>query len=364
MNQKLIHKAGKCIYCGNEKRFSREHYLPECLGKFKGFETLDDRICKECNGHCGRQLEDQFCRAGDIGFLRYGLGIEGKKGGEKVNPFERGSSGSSPLKMKGKPSEQDGEIQLQLVKGSRDGRQVGIDYISQVILYAESGEVHHVLLTNMNEPEELKAKIEELNIGKLKQVNLIAPEADRERAEKITAIFPELPQTKWETLPMSGKTFTTTEFEVTDKYFRAVAKIAFHYVLKHFPHFRGDEEIFAGIRNFIFNGGPIEDYVTWSNKQIIEQIKNGYCPTTFGHVILARANDQLVWCRLQFFLGPDTVPLVYKVIIARNKPTLFYDITSGHQFSYYEKGVKDGFIGFMESLVWIHKAPAQAAEVS
>jgi hypothetical protein len=357
----LFPKSGKCIYCGNEKRFSKEHYLPECLGKFKGFETLDDRICKECNGHCGRQLEDQFCRAGEIGFLRYGLGIEGKKRKQEVNPFERGSSGSSPLKMKGQVSEQDGEIHLQLVKGSRQGRVVGVDYVPQVILYTESGEVHHVLLTNMNEPEQLGTKIEELQIGKLKQVNLIAPEADRDRAEKVTSIFPELARTEWENLPMSGKSFTRTEYEVTDRYFRAIAKIGFHYVLKHFRHFRGDEEMFTGIRNFIMNGGPIQDYVTWSNKQIIEQIKSGYCPVTFGHVILGRANEQLIWSRLQFFVGPDTIPQVFNVVIARNKPTLVYDITSGHQFFYYEEGVKDGFAGSMEKLVWIYKAPTQAA---
>lgn len=261
--------------------------------------------------------------------------------------------------MKGQLSEQDGEIHLQLVKGSRQGRLVGVDYIPQVILYAESGEIHHVLLTNMAEPEQLKAKIEELRIGKLKQVNVIAPEADRARVETITAIFPELIEAKWENLPTSGKAFTTTEYEVTDKYFRAIAKIGFHYILKHFPHFRGDEEIFAGIRNFIFNGGPIQDYVTWTNKQIIEQIKNGFTPVTFGHVILGRANKHLVWCKAQFFLGPNTIPLVYNIAIARNKPILIYDITSGHQFSYYEKGAKDGFAGFMDQLVWVYKAPDQ-----
>ena len=42
------------------RRFSRKNYLPEALGKFRGFKGLDDRICKECNGRCGREFEDQF----------------------------------------------------------------------------------------------------------------------------------------------------------------------------------------------------------------------------------------------------------------------------------------------------------------
>jgi len=155
----------------------------------------------------------------------------------------------------------------------------------------------------------------------------------------------------------ASKTFTTTEYEVTDKYFRAIAKIGFHDVLKHFRHFRGDEEIFTGIRNFIMNGGPIQNYVTWADKQIIEQFKHGYCPTTFGHVIMGRANEKFVWCKLQFFVGPDTLPLVYNVAIARNKPVLLYDLTSGHQFVYYENGPRDGFAGLMSELNWLYKAP-------
>jgi hypothetical protein len=117
--------------------------------------------------------------------------------------------------------------------------------------------------------------------------------------------------------------------------------------------------MFAGIRNFIMNGGNIQDFVTWSRKQIIE-IKEGYTPSTFAHVIHARANEQFVWSRLQFFIGPETIPLVYRVILGNNKPVLAYDITEGHSFCYYEDGNREGFVGVMDQLKWIHKAPAQA----
>jgi hypothetical protein len=356
---KRVIPIGECIYCGEEKEFSREHYLPECLGRFKNFETLDDRVCRECNNRIGRELEDQFCRAGEVGFLRYGLGIEGKKRKEAVNPFERGSSGSSPLMMKAKIPGQGEEVRLQLVKGTREGRTVHVDYIPQVILTTEAGETHHILLTNMTKPEELKEKIDALKIEKVKQINVVATADERELVEGLTSFLPEVKATEWEDLPMSGKTFTQTEYEVTDRYFRAIAKIAFHYALKHFRHFRGDEEMFEGIRNFIMNGGNIQDFVRWSKKQIVE-IKPGYSPSTFAHVIHARANEQFVWSRLQFFIGPQTIPLVYRVALAVNKPILSYDIMEGHSFCYYEEGIKDGFAGVMDQLLWIHKAPAQA----
>src|SRR5689334_16868560 len=68
-------KRGKCIYCGDEKELSREHYLPECLGRFENYETLDDRICTECNHKLGQLVDEQFCRGGQVGYFRTFLGI-------------------------------------------------------------------------------------------------------------------------------------------------------------------------------------------------------------------------------------------------------------------------------------------------
>jgi hypothetical protein len=40
----------------------------------------------------------------------------------------------------------------------------------------------------------------------------------------------------------------------TEKYFRGLAKIAFHYFLKHMEGFHGSEDAFSDIRNFIIDG--------------------------------------------------------------------------------------------------------------
>jgi len=166
-----------------------------------------------------------------------------------------------------------------------------------------------------------------------------------------------LPKTQWEPLPDTGVIYTSTEFEVDDRYFRAIAKIAFHYLIKHFRSFRGDEEMFGGIRNFIMKGGNISDYVTWSDKQIIE-IKEGYTLDGWGHLVIARANEHIMFSRLQFFIGPDCVPFVFRVALGRNKTSLIYDITSGHSFAYYKDGPKDGKVGVMDQLLWLHKSPS------
>src|SRR5436305_6548430 len=120
----------KCIYCSETKEMSDEHYLPECLGQFKGFETLDDRVCRDCNSLIGGS-EEQFCRASDIGFMRHRLGIRGKKKSKKVNPFFRGSAGMGPLEMYAFIPNQEYPVRVHL---KDDGL---IDYLPQIILVTD-----------------------------------------------------------------------------------------------------------------------------------------------------------------------------------------------------------------------------------
>jgi hypothetical protein len=354
--QKANLHLGTCIYCAEEKELSPEHYLPECLGKFENYETLNDRICYDCNHKCGRLVDEQFCRGGEIGYFRTLLGITGKKSHKtKVDLFQRGAAGASELRMKGTVPGANEEIRLQLTKSVQPDGTPGVDYMPQLIVTAESGDIHHILLGVMVETEQLQKKMEELNIGLPKQLNVIAQEADLERVEQLTSFLPVLEKTKWEPLPDQGVIYTTTEFEVDDRYFRAIAKIAFHYVLKHFRNFRGDEQIFAGIRSFIINGGNISDFVTWNDKQII-QIKEGYTPDGWAHLVLARANEHVIFSRLQFFLGPNCIPYIYTVALGHNQTQLIYNITAGHSFAYYKAGQKEGKVGVMDELLYIYKS--------
>ena len=47
------------------------------------------------------------------------------------------------------------------------------------------------------------------------------------------------------------KTRIAATFTVNDNYFRAIAKIAFHYFLKYFNQFSGNEKQFDGIKHII-----------------------------------------------------------------------------------------------------------------
>ena len=115
--------------------------MPEGLGRFQNYETLDDRICKGCNNKLGELVDEQFCRGGEIGYFRTLLGITGKKSHKtKVDLFQRGAAGASELRMKGTIPGTDDEIRLQLVKTLMADGTVGVDYMPQLIVTTASGE--------------------------------------------------------------------------------------------------------------------------------------------------------------------------------------------------------------------------------
>jgi hypothetical protein len=90
----------KCIYgCGRDAAI-QEHPLPAAFGSFKNYPALNDRVCADCNGKC--KIRAGFARRGE-GLFGMLLGIQGRKGNKKANPFYQGSAGASRLTMTGKP---------------------------------------------------------------------------------------------------------------------------------------------------------------------------------------------------------------------------------------------------------------------
>jgi hypothetical protein len=76
-----------CIYCNEREADAREHYLPQCLGRFINFEPLLDRLCQSCNEEIGSALEREFCRRSPEAVIRSLHWIEGQhRGGKNKRP--------------------------------------------------------------------------------------------------------------------------------------------------------------------------------------------------------------------------------------------------------------------------------------
>src|SRR5436309_6669011 len=108
-----------CIYPGPHSTMSEEHYLPAALGRFKGYEPLRDRLCRDCNKRIGDATEVQFLRAGPIAFFRWLVGNEGRDG-PLPTPFYRGAGGAPPLYMTGRPEGFDYDLLLEVERGSEN----------------------------------------------------------------------------------------------------------------------------------------------------------------------------------------------------------------------------------------------------
>lgn len=319
-----------CIYCESAD-VSVEHHLPRGLGNFKGYELLTERVCIRHNGICG-QLDEQLCRCGDAGFFRKFLALSGRSSHEEVNSFYRGSSRGGALEMWGINHETGEPKELELV---------GPDSVRDlrcVKLTAEDGSTYVIRITDGMTPAEFRQKVAALGIKFFKHANISAAP---EEIPWVESLFEGFTRGKTEWVQPKGPIQYgpfTIKFTVTDRYFRAIAKIGFHYFLTKFPRFWGDEPCFADIRDFIMNDCPVDKisrFVTESREQFLYQLRAGDRLSAWGHLIAVEANYTGFSAKVQLFVGPQSLSRVYTVRLGSNPSPIHYSEAYGDFFAYY-----------------------------
>jgi hypothetical protein len=330
-----------CIYCGATD-VTVEHHLPRALGNFKGYVPLADRVCQRCNGICG-QLDEQLCRSGSEAFFRKFLGVSGRSGHEDVNFFYRGSSRGGRLEMTGTNHDTGEEKELELV---------GPDSVRElrcVKLIAEDNSERTVTITDGMTPEDFRKRISALGIKFFKHAYISAAPEEIPWVESLFEGFKMEGRTEWS--QPSGPIMygpLTIKFTVTDRYFRAIAKIGFHYFLTKFPRFRGDEPFFADIRNFIIKDCPLDEvphHIKYSREPFVYQLRAGDRLSAWGHLICAQSDYNYFGAKIQLFVGPETRPNVYTVPLGKNPSPIHYSEAYGDFFAYYppeDRGDYDG----------------------
>jgi hypothetical protein len=94
---------------------------------------------------------------------------------------------------------------------------------------------------------------------------------------------------------------TRWTFQVNDHYFRALAKIVFHYYLLRTNRVSGDEECFKPIRNFILNGGNYEEFVN-TPRIFFPQSKE--ISTGWWHLLASSEKNGIAIGYVRLFIGP------------------------------------------------------------
>lgn len=306
--------------------------------------SLDDRVCEACNAKLGK-LDEQLCKSGIESFFRQFLGVQGRKSHRQLNPFYRGSSGGGRLEMKAVHPDTNEEVQLEVVS---PGYKREVLELCHLKLIADDGSEYVIPIADSMTPQEFRKRFDAIGIKHFKEGYLSAPPDKIPRIEQLISTIKSDRRTDWELSKPVEFTGATIKVTLTSRYFRAIAKIAFHYFLTKFPQFHGSEDCFSDIRKFISSECTLDEcarFVTRSRRPIVYEIHLGARINVWGHLLTAEMDYLNLLGRVQLFLGPTFMPEIYTVRLGRNPSSLHYAKYYADFFWYYppeERGEFDG----------------------
>ena len=336
-----------CIYCPAQ-RFNREHPLPLGLGTFENYEFLDDHLCPACNRVCGL-LDEQLCRSGPEALFRKFLGIPGRKEHNKINSFYRGGAGGSPLEMLATNQDTGQSVLVELLSET-EARELRCAH-----LITDDDNVRVIRITDKMTPVEFRRVFDSFGIKYFKSGIVYAAPEEQKWVESLLATLKWQRKAAWKQ-PPGPVTYgpSVVKFTLTTRYFRAIAKIGFHYFLTKMPHFRGDESCFADIRQFIMSDNcPVEkctNFVSYNVENIALQLRAGAKLTSWGHFLAAESNYLNLIARVELFAGPGKQPVSYGVRLGRNPARLDWNEAHADFFEYFPKEQRTSYDGTISPL--------------
>jgi hypothetical protein len=142
------------------------------------------------------------------------------------------------------------------------------------------------------------------------------------------------------------------KFQVTDRYFRAIAKIGLHYFLSQFPIFSGTEEIFANIRSFIVDetGGALTEKINHFLNARTSPLFEANCGQTIrshgwmGHLLCAEIRNGMCLAYFEPFIS-QYGKLTARTIFLGRGSGLGNDALKAHFHFYYRRGETRRFAG-------------------
>ncbi len=318
-----------CIYCGEREADGREHYLPQCIGRFQGYEPLLNRLCAECNNEIGDELDIEFCRRSPEAVLRNINRIKGQKRGGKVrhraNIFHPDHIGDRHISMLGFDDQGRGAL-LKMGANLMEVRE-----ISQVIiLNSDEKAIEYIpipeAISTVSDLVEILFK--RRNSTFIERATVIVGPGDEER---VHSLFEKLGAAiDW--TPGQTRHFPRQVFrvEITKAYYRALAKIGFHYALQYVRTITGAEAEFAPLRMFIRRGqGEREQFLAPCEHP---KLLNG--PPSHLLTSVCRAGAPIV-VNMQFFVGCPELSQ-WRLVLGSNPTRILTDQpqTSAHLFTY------------------------------
>ena len=136
---------------------------------------------------------------------------------------------------------------------------------------------------------------------------------------------------------------------MTDRYYRAITKIGFHYFLTQFPEYTGRESIFRDFREFIGKDGEIE-----RANAFVKRASNQLSPKRWREHILAAGTVPGGCCAtVQMFVSKEWPAPDYDIQLARDSSLTDFRVAA-HSYRYYgeddvPKGAYSGAVHRLET---------------
>jgi hypothetical protein len=341
----------RCIYCSKQEQktsrrrlWPQEHYLSRGLGTFQGSETLLDIICGECNRKIG-ECEDQFLRSGPIAFMREMCDITGRHE-SRPSPFYQSASGAKPIEILLPAPTTDYDVLWEIDRGTND-----IFPMRQVILSDADGKTRPLpILEREKEPQSLIKLINDNNLEGYYPINSFASDDEKRWVQEVLQeVFPPL-QVEWEVMDWAHRRqIVPAKVYATTKFYRAVAKIGFHYVLKNFETISGHENTFDPIKNYILRGISDREFV-YQRPQSFVQNFFPHGTNRWMHALGFHSTYNNIVAHCSFFIGPTFLGLNYDVCIGNNPSRIDFSQQKAHLFVYLFSDSPTGYSGEMEEV--------------
>jgi hypothetical protein len=242
------------------------------------------------------------------------------------------------------------EVGLELQDGQyRQLRQI-------VFIENESGKAHHLPIRDGTTSDQLQAAYKALNV----------------KSPFETRVFYDLQEEPWvrdlihaawpsaiagpSAVSATNYRGLTVNFELTERYFRAIAKIGFHYFLTQFPQYDGAEPIFFDLRQYVFDGGGTIDRANQfigvrQAPLIVEMLDPRARPDGWhAHLLCAEIQRGAHLAHLQTFLSEDWPGPIYTIKLGAD-PGANVHRGRGHGYVYFPNGPQGKFSGEVHDLI-------------
>lgn len=344
--------SNTCIYCPAQitpNRGKGDHVIPAAFGRFRN-DLRFRLICRNCNSLLGK-IEETLIRSAPEAFFKRFVG-------NAIKPTGRAKRGGGWSAAKG-GSRPKGIIKhgdhTELVEISSDNPE-NVSPIDQLVIHDAAGTEHHLRLSPHMSVKSLQKKIKEASPAPNSPMHLDADEQHYGLYQNLLAeLYPDSPcndigRQEVGVHRVQGR----IEFRFSADYYRAIAKVAFHYYLVvNKRGLRGDEPVFNAIRHFIRNGGDHKQFFAAGGAKFFSPFRelpggSAVVSAVWGHALATDEEQNAAVVNVMLFVGPKRVPPSHHVRIATlNSSLVIPGAQTAHQYVYYDKPDSDGFAGIL-----------------